>query len=137
MASAKLMRDSYRKIVAPLRAPLLTDSISNFPSSFIILWFNHLLVLMPVYRPSFARLRRVPLPSSAMGPVSRSVSFLSRREEDQHPDYDAEKYYPARVGETISKRYFIISKLGWGSNSTVWLARDTNRLVQPLLLMDC
>nr|KMM72620.1 hypothetical protein CPAG_08914 [Coccidioides posadasii RMSCC 3488] len=49
------------------------------------------------------------------------------REEDQNPDYDPRKYYPARVGETISRRYRIISKLGWGANSTVWLAKDTTR----------
>ncbi|QVM08174.1 hypothetical protein D8B26_002868 [Coccidioides posadasii str. Silveira] len=55
------------------------------------------------------------------------------REEDQNPDYDPRKYYPARVGETISRRYRIISKLGWGANSTVWLAKDTTRLVRPSL----
>ncbi|KDE80352.1 serine/threonine protein [Aspergillus oryzae 100-8] len=37
------------------------------------------------------------------------------------PDYDPKKYYPASVGETIARRYRIISKLGWGANATVWL----------------
>jgi serine/threonine-protein kinase SRPK3 len=50
-------------------------------------------------------------------------------EEDQHPNYDSRKYYPARIGETVSERYSIISKLGWGANSTVWLAKDIARLV--------
>ncbi|OOF96593.1 hypothetical protein ASPCADRAFT_206767 [Aspergillus carbonarius ITEM 5010] len=49
------------------------------------------------------------------------------REEDQSPYYDPERYYPARVGEIICNRYRIISKLGWGTSSTVWLAKDTNR----------
>lgn len=48
-------------------------------------------------------------------------------EEDQHPHYESRKYYPAHVGETIFERYNIILKLGWGANSTVWLAKDTNR----------
>ncbi|OJJ43956.1 hypothetical protein ASPZODRAFT_153941 [Penicilliopsis zonata CBS 506.65] len=49
------------------------------------------------------------------------------REENQNPNYDPRKCYPARVGETISRRYRILSKLGWGANSTVWLAKDTSR----------
>ncbi|QRD82591.1 serine/threonine protein kinase [Aspergillus flavus] len=40
------------------------------------------------------------------------------REENQSPDYDPKKYYPASVGETIARRYRIISKLGWGANAT-------------------
>ncbi|PWY82141.1 hypothetical protein BO70DRAFT_429204 [Aspergillus heteromorphus CBS 117.55] len=51
------------------------------------------------------------------------------REEDQAPDCDPAKYYPARIGETLSGRYRMISKLGWGGNSTVWLAKDTTRSV--------
>lgn len=66
-----------------------------------------------------------------MMPSMSSISQLSTpraiREEDQHPNYDSRKYYPAHVGETLYKRYYIISKLGWGANSTVWLAKDTSR----------
>lgn len=50
-------------------------------------------------------------------------------EEEENPDYDPKRFYPARVGETIQK-YQIVSKLGWGTGSTVWLARDINRFVQ-------
>lgn len=50
-------------------------------------------------------------------------------EEENNPDYDPRRFYPARVGETIEK-YRIVSKLGWGTNSTVWLAKDVNRFVE-------
>jgi serine/threonine protein kinase len=49
-------------------------------------------------------------------------------EEDQHPDYASRRFYPVRVGEIILGRYRIVSKLGWGASSTVWLAQDANRL---------
>ncbi|RDW63050.1 Protein kinase protein [Aspergillus mulundensis] len=60
------------------------------------------------------------------------MSSTSIQEENRHPDYDPGKYYPARLGETISKQYRLVSKLGWGANSTVWLAKDITRWVwQP------
>ncbi|EEP81764.1 predicted protein [Uncinocarpus reesii 1704] len=48
-------------------------------------------------------------------------------EETQNPDYDPKKFYPARVGETINNQYRLISKLGFGTGSTVWLAKDVTR----------
>ncbi|OJI91261.1 hypothetical protein ASPTUDRAFT_916069 [Aspergillus tubingensis CBS 134.48] len=48
-------------------------------------------------------------------------------EEERNPHYNPKKYYPARIGETIGNKYCIISKLGWGANSTAWLAKDISR----------
>lgn len=59
-----------------------------------------------------------------------SPSHTPMPEEDQHPNFNPKKYYPAHIGATISGRYRIISKLGWGVNSTVWLAKDIKRLVR-------
>lgn len=77
---------------------------------------------------SFA-LRRL---SSCVTPIMTTNSNLlpadTLLEEETNPDYDPRRFYPARVGETIQK-YNIISKLGWGSSSTVWLAKDVNRSV--------
>ncbi|KAJ5542825.1 kinase domain protein [Penicillium sp. DV-2018c] len=47
-------------------------------------------------------------------------------EEELGQGYDPGKYYPAQIGQTIGK-YLVISKLGWGANSTAWLAKDTSR----------
>lgn len=50
-------------------------------------------------------------------------------EEEQNPDYDPKRFYPARIGEAINGKYQIISKLGFGTGSTVWLAEEMNRSV--------
>jgi hypothetical protein len=49
------------------------------------------------------------------------------QEEDSSTSYDANKYYPACIGELIHDKYCLVSKLGWGGNSTVWLAKDSSR----------
>ncbi|PYH84515.1 U4/U6 small nuclear ribonucleo protein PRP4 [Aspergillus uvarum CBS 121591] len=38
--------------------------------------------------------------------------------------YTRESYYPVEQGEIMNGRYQVISKIGYGSSSTVWLARD-------------
>ncbi|GAQ47382.1 kinase domain protein [Aspergillus tubingensis] len=63
---------------------------------------------------------------------SKSLSLKSTPptyplEEERNPHYNPKKYYPARIGETIGNKYCIISKLGWGANSTAWLAKDISR----------
>ncbi|OAA54151.1 protein kinase [Niveomyces insectorum RCEF 264] len=43
-------------------------------------------------------------------------------EEECLPAYDPTHFYPATVGEVLHDKYRIITKLGFGRNSTVWLA---------------
>ncbi|PYH76633.1 CMGC protein kinase [Aspergillus uvarum CBS 121591] len=66
-------------------------------------------------------LRRKPLiiPHS-LNPLSRDEPV----EEEKSPGYRSEDYYPAKPGEVLADRYQLITKLGWGMASTVWLARD-------------
>ncbi|KAJ5211168.1 hypothetical protein N7491_010988 [Penicillium cf. griseofulvum] len=45
-------------------------------------------------------------------------------EEEQLFDYSPHRYYPAYIGEIFQGRYQVCAKLGWGSCSTTWLARD-------------
>ena len=33
-------------------------------------------------------------------------------------------YYPIKLGEVLVTRYQVVGKLGFGTSSTVWLARD-------------
>ncbi|KAJ5168518.1 uncharacterized protein N7482_004112 [Penicillium canariense] len=47
-------------------------------------------------------------------------------EEETLPGYIASQYYPTRIGEVIKERYQVVGKLGFGSTSTAWLARDMN-----------
>ncbi|PLB33109.1 protein kinase-like protein [Aspergillus candidus] len=48
-------------------------------------------------------------------------------EEENTPYYDSSLFYPARLGDVFNNRYQLAAKLGYGSNSTVWLARDLNQ----------
>ncbi|PTU22309.1 hypothetical protein P175DRAFT_0431225, partial [Aspergillus ochraceoroseus IBT 24754] len=48
-------------------------------------------------------------------------------EEEKTPYYDPKRFYPARLGEIIDARYQLTTKLGYGTSSTVWLARDLYR----------
>ncbi|KAJ5107695.1 hypothetical protein N7456_004370 [Penicillium angulare] len=45
-------------------------------------------------------------------------------EEERLLDYESSKYYPTQIGEVFQGRYQVIGKMGFGSISTVWLARD-------------
>lgn len=48
----------------------------------------------------------------------------SLREEQTLPRFYEKQYYPVRIGQTFHDRYKILTKLGYGAYSTVWLVRD-------------
>jgi len=43
-------------------------------------------------------------------------------EEENLPGYSAADFYPVRIGEEFNLKYKILGKLGYGSNSTIWLS---------------
>lgn len=45
-------------------------------------------------------------------------------EEEGLPEYDSNHFYPVRLGEIFNDRFQTVAKLGYGSSSTIWLARD-------------
>ncbi|KAF2807179.1 kinase-like protein [Mytilinidion resinicola] len=45
-------------------------------------------------------------------------------EEERMPHYEKSVYYPVRIGDVFQDRYRVLSKLGFGANSTVWFCRD-------------
>ncbi|KAL2754336.1 hypothetical protein ACRALDRAFT_1063202 [Sodiomyces alcalophilus JCM 7366] len=45
-------------------------------------------------------------------------------EEENLPNYKAERYYAVRIGQVLQDRYQIVGKLGFGGGSTVWACRD-------------
>lgn len=58
-------------------------------------------------------------------------------DEEVNPDYDPTAFYPAKPGEVLAKKFRLLVKIGWGSQSTVWLARDISRyLPTPVALLD-
>ncbi|POR31911.1 Uncharacterized protein TPAR_07878 [Tolypocladium paradoxum] len=68
-----------------------------------------------------ALLRRQPWPMPAPFP---SLDPSQPIEEENTPYYDPKRFYPAHLGQVLNDRYQLVNKLGYGSSSTVWLARD-------------
>ncbi|PGH32490.1 CMGC/SRPK protein kinase [[Emmonsia] crescens] len=67
--------------------------------------------------------------SSLLSPASSKSGFpeLSVKkliEEEGIPSYKVEQFYPVYIGEVFKSRYQVVSKLGFGTSSTVWLCRD-------------
>lgn len=58
--------------------------------------------------------------SSGFAIIDKAVEI----EEERMPHYKTPVYYPARIGDIFHDRYQILSKLGYGANSTVWFCRD-------------
>ncbi|EFE31635.1 uncharacterized protein ARB_01535 [Trichophyton benhamiae CBS 112371] len=70
-------------------------------------------------------LRKPPLvpiifPTGGFETVPPSVVL----EEERFEQFKQGQYYPANIGDVLTSRYQVIGKLGFGTTSTVWLARD-------------
>ncbi|KAE8310177.1 kinase-like domain-containing protein [Aspergillus transmontanensis] len=65
-------------------------------------------------------------PLNFSNPNFGRISASQTVEEETLPDYIASRYHPTRIGEIIKDRYQVIGKVGYGTTSTVWLARDMN-----------
>ncbi|KIH86420.1 hypothetical protein SPBR_08451 [Sporothrix brasiliensis 5110] len=48
-------------------------------------------------------------------------------EEEKLPTYNGADYYPMRLGNIVGGHYQVVAKLGYGTTSTVWLAKDLNK----------
>ncbi|KAL3450420.1 kinase-like domain-containing protein [Aspergillus insuetus] len=53
-----------------------------------------------------------------------TLKFSRKIEEEVLPLYKPENYYPVFIGQVLASRYQVVSKLGYGNSSTVWLCRD-------------
>jgi serine/threonine-protein kinase SRPK3 len=62
-----------------------------------------------------------PLPAPA---AANLIDHPDPLEEEKTPYYNPAHFYPARLGEVLQGRYQLATKLGHGSSSTVWLAKD-------------
>ena len=77
----------------------------------------------------FALLRRQPWPESSA--IASRLESSQPIEEENSPYYHPGCFYPAQLGEVLGGRYQIATKLGYGSGSTVWLARDLLQFCLP------
>ncbi|KAJ9367656.1 hypothetical protein DTO282E5_7653 [Paecilomyces variotii] len=52
---------------------------------------------------------------------------ITKIEEERMPAYDRGLFYPVKLGDIFVSRYQVLSKLGFGANSTVWFCRDLHQ----------
>ena len=50
-------------------------------------------------------------------------------EEECKDDYDPRHFFPVQLGQVFRDTYRVVTKLGYGGSSTVWLAKDIHRYV--------
>lgn len=48
-------------------------------------------------------------------------------EEERKDDYDPRHFFPVNLGQVFCDTYRVVTKLGYGGSSTVWLAKDIRR----------
>lgn len=63
-------------------------------------------------------------PSDKTSNVAPRVRFYAIDDAEAFWRYSAGGYFPVAIGDRLGDRYRVINKLGHGSYSTVWLARD-------------
>ncbi|KAJ5050011.1 hypothetical protein NUH16_008538 [Penicillium rubens] len=79
-----------------------------------------------VAKRTFSSLRTKPL---HLPPTNPTFAIPSHEvvDEERFLNDGLQDFYPARPGETLGDNYQLLAKIGWGTSSTVWLARDLTR----------
>lgn len=63
----------------------------------------------------------------------RTVPPSEVLDEERFAHFKQGQYYPANIGDVLDSKYQIVGKLGFGTNSTVWLARDLEYVEEETL----
>jgi hypothetical protein len=70
-------------------------------------------------------LRRAPLPPLRFPSAGFEIVPPSEPLEEEHlEEFSAGAYYPVNIGDVYHSKYQVVGKLGFGSTSTVWLAKN-------------
>ncbi|KAI1347028.1 kinase-like protein [Xylaria sp. FL0043] len=97
------------------------------PNALIRPTFRLCAILM---KPDIASVRRASSSAASSAPREfpstgfEVIDAANKVEEERLPFYQSEEYYPMRIGEVVGGHYQVSAKLGYGTTSTVWLARD-------------
>ncbi|KAF7193467.1 Serine/threonine-protein kinase SRPK [Pseudocercospora fuligena] len=81
----------------------------------------------------FRNLFRLPAPIRLKVFTSQAPRLIDHTiDEARLPFYKPEAYLPVHPGDKLDAKYEILTKIGYGSYSTVWLAKDiTSKFWQP------
>ncbi len=61
---------------------------------------------------------------STSGPGFENINASHKVDEERLPHYKHSRFYPVYLRDIFESRYQVLSKLGYGSCSTVWLSHD-------------
>ena len=65
-----------------------------------------------------------------MEPLTPLDFYFAGPDLESPNEYQPGGYHPVHLGDIYCERYRVINKLGFGSYSTVWLARDLQSALQ-------
>ena len=110
----------------PMTGKSVLRGLDRSPLSFLSLQRFSYRFHPPLPRRSVRIMAFIPPSPRRNFPASGFVTLNATKkiEEEEIPSYNAEDYYPVYIGEVFDSRYQIVTKLGFGANSTVWLCRD-------------
>jgi hypothetical protein len=83
---------------------------------------------------TFFSLRAKPIRFPPTDPAF-AVPSQTLVDEETWTGYTPETYYPAKPGEVLAGQFQLMTKIGWGTGSTVWLAQDISRYGISVLVM--
>lgn len=52
------------------------------------------------------------------------IDESDKLDEEKYAWYSVETWYPVQIGEVFHNQYQAITKIGYGTASTIWLCRD-------------
>lgn len=84
-------------------------------------------VFLSRIRGMFPKLRHQSWSLSPM--IAPRLDTHRRFEEENTPYYDPTRFYPAKLDSVLNGRYQLVTKVGYGTSSTIWLARELNQFV--------
>lgn len=73
---------------------------------------------------AFLRTKPLQFPPAQCAPPIPQHELV---DEEASPAYNPKYFYPAKPGELLANHYQLLVKIGWGTRSTTWLAKDITR----------
>ncbi|KAJ5146587.1 protein kinase [Penicillium bovifimosum] len=83
----------------------------------------------PILRRGFSSLHQKPFTL----PPPKLISSSKLVDEERVPWYGHNRFYPAKPGDVLADCFQILVKIGYGSSSTAWLARDLRQYVNSMI----
>lgn len=78
----------------------------------------------------------LPSPGRRFLSAGPSTAPTQLVEEESVADESPDEFYPVYIGDIFQEKYKVVGKLGYGANSTIWLARDIQYVSQRFTYPD-